>query len=803
MALAHLFVLTLGGGLVLTPIVLHLLMKPKPKPFVFPALRFLRESAVSNRRQLRLRQWLLLLLRCLVILLLAAALAGPAVAANDFGKWISTGGTGFLLAIISLVLLSGWFREKRNLFLLAPLAAIWIGLACWFGWSLGQAMSAESEQILGQSEAPVSALFIVDTSPRMSYRHENQTHLGRATEMANWTIQQLPPESQIAVADSRDDQPFFSVDASAAKKRIATLELNYTSLAIPEVLYRGLKLLEQSAHERREIYIITDLTRQSWTSQRTQQIRDQLEKLSGVSLFVIDVGTSSITNLSLAAPKLHSSVLAANSGLRMTADISRIGPPVERTVELLIEKPDDTRPMIQDGKTIVPDQFWRLTQNVNVAENGSGSTEFLFAEPLPPGIHHGKLVISGTDGLMLDNERFFTVDVREAWQVLVICPKDVNPANLIQTISPPIDGRPNSSMFQCTLKSPEETSQIDLSQFQAVFLLDPEPIEDAFWKQLRDYVSAGGGLGVFLGNHALLAPGAEPRFVSTAAQSVLGGKLTIPWRRSEGNLFLSPQNLAHPIFEPFRAIATSIAWSEFPIYMHWGIELPENPESPIQVILRYGNQQPALVEHVIGLGRVLVMTTPNTEPSRPVGGRSPWNGLFVGRPLPAWLLTRQIAFYLVQIESDTLNIETGQLAVLKNDLRIQPEIYTLYSPKLDQSTTKIVSVGNQVRYKFTDMPGQFRIKGNLNGPIIRGFSVNMRPADTDLTRIESAELDGFLGKDKYQLAVDRGQIQRQQGTSRKGQEFYPLLVIMLTVIFAIEYLMANRFYSIAQPTGAS
>ena len=162
MALAHLFVLTLGGGLVLTPIVLHLLMKPKPKPFVFPALRFLRESAVSNRRQLRLRQWLLLLLRCLVILLLAAALAGPAVAANDFGKWISTGGTGFLLAIISLVLLSGWFREKRNLFLLAPLAAIWIGLACWFGWSLGQAMSAESEQILGQSEAPVSALFIVE-----------------------------------------------------------------------------------------------------------------------------------------------------------------------------------------------------------------------------------------------------------------------------------------------------------------------------------------------------------------------------------------------------------------------------------------------------------------------------------------------------------------------------------------------------------------------------------------------------------------------------------------------------------------
>jgi hypothetical protein len=279
---------------------------------------------------------------------------------------------------------------------------------------------------------------------------------------------------------------------------------------------------------------------------------------------------------------------------------------------------------------------------------------------------------------------------------------------------------------------------------------------------------------------------------------VLGGNLTIPWRRSEGDLFISPQNLSHPIFEPFRSIESSIAWREFPIFMHWGMELPENPESPTQVILRYGNQQPAMIEHVIGQGRVLVMTTPITEQSRPAGGRHPWNSLFVGRPLPAWLLTRQIAHYLVQIESDTLNMETGQLAVLKNDLRIHPETYTMFSPKLDQSTTKITATGNQVRYKFTDMPGQYRMKGTLEGPVIRGFSVNLRPADTDLTRIEPAELDGFLGEDNYQLATDRGQIQRQQGTSRKGQEFYPLLVIMLTVIFAVEYLMANRFYSIAR-----
>ena len=59
MAVANLFVLLLGAGLLAVPIILHLLMQPKPKPLVFPGLRFLQKTASSNRRQLRVRQWVL------------------------------------------------------------------------------------------------------------------------------------------------------------------------------------------------------------------------------------------------------------------------------------------------------------------------------------------------------------------------------------------------------------------------------------------------------------------------------------------------------------------------------------------------------------------------------------------------------------------------------------------------------------------------------------------------------------------------------------------------------------------------
>ena len=55
--------LLLGGALFAIPVVLHLIMRQKPKHLVFPALRFVKERRQSNTRRLQLRHWLLLALR--------------------------------------------------------------------------------------------------------------------------------------------------------------------------------------------------------------------------------------------------------------------------------------------------------------------------------------------------------------------------------------------------------------------------------------------------------------------------------------------------------------------------------------------------------------------------------------------------------------------------------------------------------------------------------------------------------------------------------------------------------------------
>ena len=61
------------------PILIHLFTRRRPREVRFPSLEFLTEVSQSEIRRLRLKQWLLLLLRALAIAAIAVAMARPAV----------------------------------------------------------------------------------------------------------------------------------------------------------------------------------------------------------------------------------------------------------------------------------------------------------------------------------------------------------------------------------------------------------------------------------------------------------------------------------------------------------------------------------------------------------------------------------------------------------------------------------------------------------------------------------------------------------------------------------------------------
>src|SRR6188474_1576593 len=99
-----------GGISVAIPVVLHLMMRQKPRPMVFPALRFIQQRRIANQRRLQLRHWLLLALRCAAIGLVALALARPSVTSAAISSWIAAGFLGIGALVAGLIAVVAFAR---------------------------------------------------------------------------------------------------------------------------------------------------------------------------------------------------------------------------------------------------------------------------------------------------------------------------------------------------------------------------------------------------------------------------------------------------------------------------------------------------------------------------------------------------------------------------------------------------------------------------------------------------------------------------------------------------------------------
>lgn len=273
MTFLHLSLLA-GTALVALPILLHLIMRQRPKRLEFPALRFIQQRHDANRRRLRLRHLLLLLLRAAAIALLAFALARP---------------------------------------------------------------SMKLPGAMGTQEAPVAAAMVFDTAPHTLYKHDNQTRLEAAQDFGQWLLTQLPNESEIAVIDTRlDTAAAFAPDRGAAKDRIERLSSAANSRSLPETLAAAAKLLKTSGLARKEIYIFTDLSRGSWPLEQSAAMQKQIEAIGDCGLYVIDVGVADPTDYGLAETRLSAEVLSSNGSLGIESGLSCVGQPDTRSVELFI-----------------------------------------------------------------------------------------------------------------------------------------------------------------------------------------------------------------------------------------------------------------------------------------------------------------------------------------------------------------------------------------------------------------------------------------------------------------------------------
>ncbi len=481
-----------GTALVALPIVLHLIMRRRPKLLEFPALRFIEKRHDANRRRLRLRHLLLLLLRAGAIALLAFALARPSV---------------------------------------------------------------KLASAVGSQEAPVAAALVFDAAPRMGYRHENHTRLESARDLGQWLLAQLPEHSEIAVVDTRiGSAAAFAADGGAAKDRITRLEIVPNSQPLPAAIDAAVKLLGQSKLERKELYVFTDLSRGAWPEDQRTVLQRCLAATGGLGVYLLDVGVPNPTDYGLGQARLSGEVLSNRSKLTLSVPLSCIGPAAPKVVELYL--------LDADGKPQKSGQ-----QSSEAVPGELRPVEFQLSD-LGLGTHQGFVRIIGQDGLAADDTRYFTVEVKPAWRVLVVAADSPHcyARFLTEALAPTLWRKLGQARFDCDTCSPDELAKRKLDDYAAVCLLDPPKLEPATWQKLADFAAKGHGVATFLGRNA--AP-TWRRLTMPKAQKLLPGKLVFQARRPDGDLHLAPRDYEHPILAAFRGLAGEIPWEYFPVFRYW------------------------------------------------------------------------------------------------------------------------------------------------------------------------------------------------------------------------------------------
>jgi hypothetical protein len=714
MGLTFLTPAILGGiALVAVPIVLHLVMRQVPKRLVFPAVRFIRQREQANRRQLKLRHLLLLLLRAGAIVLLAAALARPSIK------------------------LSGG---------------------------------------LGSQEAPVAAALVFDTSPRMAYRQENRTRLEIAQETGRWLVTQLPPESEAAVIESEESGRDFAVDLGAAEQRMSRLKPASTATPLSEVIESLLPVLAKKAQQRKEIYVFTDLAATAWPDD-SGRLKRLLADAGDVGLYIVDVGVAEPRNFALGDVKIAPEVLARNGQVRIETEAIRLGPEEERGIAVY-ELDEQGKPQIRGQKTL----HWK--------PGDPQSVDFTISEE-QLGAHQGYLKILGEDNLAADDQRFFTFEVRPPFRVLVAAPKPADQYALFLTeaLSPIAFRKNGRSRFECETIALDQLLQSNLENYSAICLVDPTALDAAVWQRLQVYVRQGGGLAVWLGRNA------QPveSFADPAAMALMPGKLAVRAHAGADGVFLAPRDLQHPLLARFRPLSGSVPWNSFPVWEYWRFAGTDQIKGA-NVVIPYSDGQPALLERLVGRGRVLVMTTPVSDAA---SDPDSWNQLATGfKPWPFVMLSNEMLLYLAGSGEERLNYLVGQRAVLRLEEGQTQAVFSLTTPDGTEAIPLTADQANrQVSAPSTSSAGNYRIRaGGSVGGVDRGFSANIPSGATELERIKPEALEALLGAGRFRLAHGRDEIDRNVSMGRVGRELYPYLIFLVALALGLEHLLANRFY---------
>ncbi len=444
-----------GLAMVSIPIAIHLLSRWRRRPQPWGAMRFLLEAYRKQKQRMRFEQWLLLLLRCLIVLLLGLALARPLLAGvlgALFGNLDSRG------RVINLV--------------------------------FDNAMSLQAGADSGQqrfNELIDSAEQVID-------------HLDPGDRVTLWYAGR--PAQPIIAEPSRDHQ--------ALRSALASLHPGYGRSDVPGAL----KLIEEAKQNQQDLssrsvtFVFSDLVRSANYINETPAVASN--RISGSDQLVISRPMLPLDNYQVSSITPRRRVVwvggITDSSVPVEVKVTRFSDDLpEKSVNLLLDLIDSqgrSLSSIRRQITFVNGQN-QATLGIDLPVNASS------ARLDPQGgtllTIRAKLEMPA-DNLEADNQAMSAVELRQRMRVAVVDEPagtlngqhhGLNPGQWISLALNPqiINTTASIEVLQITpsdLNNPDTLSDID-----ALLLLRPDRVVRPAWPALKTFVDDGGLLWVF------------------------------------------------------------------------------------------------------------------------------------------------------------------------------------------------------------------------------------------------------------------------------------------------------------------
>ncbi len=273
MFLTPFFLIAAGVGATV-PLVLHLMQNRKKVHLPFPTLRFLKLAEKHSSRKMRLENFLLWLLRTLIMALLGMAFAMPMIRKSGLG---------------------------------------WLG------------------------DAPRDVAIVLDASYSMGYHTERGTVWDKGVESAVAIIEGLSDKDRFCIFLAREQPEALVAEPVSNKQegiaRLRALQPGQTTSRLGPAITAAMRaLLKADTRREREIHIITDSQALPWQSLATEKA----EVDAKTAFFVSLLGVAAPENAGVSSIELQPPVVRKGSDVKLTAKLLRTGTAADTTLSLFI-----------------------------------------------------------------------------------------------------------------------------------------------------------------------------------------------------------------------------------------------------------------------------------------------------------------------------------------------------------------------------------------------------------------------------------------------------------------------------------